>query len=111
MQILFVPFLTDTQNGYNRVRLCAQARAIENECYVGHCRRGGQPAARQQHGHQLRPVGHLYPFGFCFPHQRRAGGTTPNTEMTVIADVSLELLKELHEFGSVNTRVEDRLVL
>jgi predicted amidohydrolase len=34
MQILFVPFLTDTQNGYNRVRLCAQARAIENECYV-----------------------------------------------------------------------------
>ncbi len=34
VQILFVPFLTDTQNGYNRVRLCAQARAIENECYV-----------------------------------------------------------------------------
>src|SRR5690606_3319129 len=34
MQILFVPFLTDTQNGYNRVRYCAQARAIENECYV-----------------------------------------------------------------------------
>ena len=26
---------------------------------------------------------------------------TPNTEMTVIADVDLELLKELHEFGSV----------
>ena len=34
MDILFVPFLTDTQNGYSRVRLCAQARAIENECYV-----------------------------------------------------------------------------
>src|SRR6185437_2140100 len=31
MQILFVPFLTDTQNSYNRVRYCAQARAIENE--------------------------------------------------------------------------------
>ncbi len=29
MQILFVPFLTDTQNGYSRVRVCAQARAIE----------------------------------------------------------------------------------
>ncbi|MEO6870032.1 MAG: GNAT family N-acetyltransferase, partial [Ginsengibacter sp.] len=26
MQILFVPFLTDTQNAYNRVRYCAQAR-------------------------------------------------------------------------------------
>jgi len=34
MDILFVPFLTDTQNGYSRVRNCAQARAIENECYV-----------------------------------------------------------------------------
>ena len=34
MQILFVPFNTDTQNAYNRVRICAQARAIENECYV-----------------------------------------------------------------------------
>ena len=34
MQILFVPFMTDTQNGYTRVRSCAQARAIENECYV-----------------------------------------------------------------------------
>jgi len=34
MNILFVPFLTDTQNGYLRVRNCAQARAIENECCV-----------------------------------------------------------------------------
>jgi predicted amidohydrolase len=34
LEILFVPFVTDTQNGYNRVRHCAQARAIENECYV-----------------------------------------------------------------------------
>ncbi|MBT8283676.1 MAG: bifunctional GNAT family N-acetyltransferase/carbon-nitrogen hydrolase family protein, partial [Muriicola sp.] len=34
MDILFIPFLTDTQNGFSRVRHCAQARAIENECYV-----------------------------------------------------------------------------
>jgi predicted amidohydrolase len=38
MNILFVPFLTDTQNGYTRVKHCAQARAIENECYVANCR-------------------------------------------------------------------------
>ena len=31
MQILFVPFWTDTKNGYLRVKRCAQARAIENE--------------------------------------------------------------------------------
>ena len=34
MDMLFVPFLTDTQTGYSRMRYCAMARAIENECYV-----------------------------------------------------------------------------
>src|SRR5690606_36409632 len=34
VQILFVPFCIDTASGYHRVRCCAQARAIENECYV-----------------------------------------------------------------------------
>ena len=34
MDILFVPYWTDTKNAYLRVRCCAQARAIENECYV-----------------------------------------------------------------------------
>lgn len=29
MQILFVPFMTDTQNAYARVRICAQARHRE----------------------------------------------------------------------------------
>ena len=34
MEILFVPFLTDTQNAFIRVKHCAMARAIENECFV-----------------------------------------------------------------------------
>ena len=34
MQLLIVPFLTDTQNAFSRVRLCAMARAVENECFV-----------------------------------------------------------------------------
>lgn len=29
MNILFVPFLTDTQNGYTRVRHCAMARQLK----------------------------------------------------------------------------------
>jgi predicted amidohydrolase len=33
MNILFVPFLTDTQNGYTRKTLCS-SKSIENECYV-----------------------------------------------------------------------------
>ncbi|HCO01027.1 MAG TPA: hydrolase, partial [Methylophaga sp.] len=34
VDIIFVPFWTDTKNSYLRVRHCARARAIENECYV-----------------------------------------------------------------------------
>src|SRR5690606_37233546 len=33
-KILFVPFCTDTREGYNRVRYCAAARAVENQVYV-----------------------------------------------------------------------------
>ena len=39
--ILFVPFLTDTQNAFSRVQLCARARAIENQCYVATLNRVG----------------------------------------------------------------------
>jgi predicted amidohydrolase len=33
-RIIFVPFCTDNRQGYMRVRYCAQARAIENQCFV-----------------------------------------------------------------------------
>ena len=33
-RILFVPFCTDSRQGYMRVRYCSQARAIENQCFV-----------------------------------------------------------------------------
>ncbi len=43
------------------------------------------------------------PSDFAFPTNSIKAEATPNTEMTVIADVDLELLKELHNFGSVRT--------
>jgi len=33
-RIIFVPFCTDNRQSYMRVRYCAQARAIENQCFV-----------------------------------------------------------------------------
>src|SRR3546814_12125368 len=33
-RIIFVPFCTDNRQGYMRVRYCAQARAVENQCFV-----------------------------------------------------------------------------
>lgn len=34
MRVALIPFLTDTQNAFLPRRHCAQARAIENECFV-----------------------------------------------------------------------------
>ncbi|MCO6492285.1 MAG: GNAT family N-acetyltransferase [Phaeodactylibacter sp.] len=107
MQILFVPFLTDTQNGYNRVRLCAQARAIENECYVVIAGAVGNLPRVNNMDINYAQSAIFTPSDFAFPTNAVRAEATPNTEMTVIADVSLELLKELHEHGSVNT-LKDR---
>jgi predicted amidohydrolase len=41
------------------------------------------------------------PSDFAFPHDAVAAEATPNTEMALLADVDLDLLKELRKHGSV----------
>ncbi|RMG28675.1 MAG: GNAT family N-acetyltransferase [Bacteroidetes bacterium] len=101
LQILFVPFLTDTQNGYTRVRNCAQARAIENECYVAIAGSVGNLPKVSNMDIQYAQSAVFTPSDFAFPANGIKGEATPNTEMTLIVDVDLDLLKELHNFGSV----------
>jgi predicted amidohydrolase/GNAT superfamily N-acetyltransferase len=111
LQILFVPFLTDTQNGYNRVRRCAQARAIENECYVVIAGAVGNLPKVNNMDIQYAQSAIFTPSDFAFPTNSIKAEATPNTEMTLIADVDLDLLKELHEHGSVRTLKDRRLDL
>jgi len=101
MEILFVPFLTDTQNGYTRVKSCAQARAIENECYVAIAGCVGNLPGVNNMDIQYAQTAVFTPSDFSFPSNGVKAEATPNTEMTIIVDVDLDLLKELHEFGSV----------
>jgi predicted amidohydrolase/GNAT superfamily N-acetyltransferase len=101
MNILFVPFLTDTQNGYTRVKHCAQARAIENECYVAIAGCVGNLPKVNNMDIQYAQTAVFTPADFAFPSNGIKAETTPNTEMTLIVDVDLDLLKELHEHGSV----------
>lgn len=107
MDILFVPFLTDTQNGYSRVRHCAQARAIENECYVAIAGSVGNLPNVHNMDIQFAQSMVFTPCDFAFPTNGVKAEATPNTEMILIADVDLDLLRELHEFGSVKN-LKDR---
>ncbi len=101
MNILFVPFLTDTQNGFTRVKICAQARAVENECYVAIAGCVGNLPKVNNMDIQYAQTAVFTPSDFAFPSNGIKAETTPNTEMTLIVDVDLRLLKELHEYGSV----------
>ncbi len=107
MDILFIPFLTDTQNGYSSVRNCAQARAIENECYVAIAGSVGNLPNVHNMDIQFAQSIVFTPCDFSFPSNGIKAEATPNTEMILIADVDLDLLRELHEFGSVRN-LKDR---
>ncbi|WP_034041652.1 bifunctional GNAT family N-acetyltransferase/carbon-nitrogen hydrolase family protein [Wocania ichthyoenteri] len=107
MDILFVPFLTDTQNGYSRVRLCAQARAIENECYVAIAGSVGNLPNVNNMDIQYAQSAVFTPCDFSFPSNGIKAEATTNTEMILVADVDLSLLRELHAFGAVKN-LKDR---
>jgi predicted amidohydrolase/GNAT superfamily N-acetyltransferase len=101
MDILFIPFLTDTQNGYSRVRHCAQARAIENECYVAIAGSVGNLPKVHNMDIQFAQSMVFTPCDFSFPANGIKAEATTNTEMILIADCDIDLLRELNQFGSV----------
>lgn len=108
IQVLFVPFWTDTKNGYLRVRRCAQARAIENECYVAIAGSVGNLPKVDNVDIQYGQSAVFSPSDFAFPHDAIVSETTPNTEMTLIVDLDFDKLTELQNEGSVRNYLDRR---
>lgn len=107
VDIILVPFWTDTKNGYLRVRHCAQARAIENECYVVITGSVGNLPKVENLDVQYAQSSVFSPSDFAFPHDAVMAETTPNTEMIMFSDMDLEKLKLVRNEGSV-TNLKDR---
>lgn len=108
MQILFVPFLTEMKNGYQRVRLCTRARAVENECYVAIAGAvGNLPKVQASDTHYAQSAV-FTPSDFSFPGDSIISEAAPNAEALIVAEVNLDLLRTLHEHGAVTT-LKDRL--
>ena len=101
IDILFVPFWTDTKNSYLRVMRCAQARAIENECYVAISGSVGNLPGVENMDIQYAQSGVYSPSDFSFPPDAIVAEATPNAETTLVVDLDIDLLKKLHEHGSV----------
>lgn len=105
--ILFTPFCTDTREGYMRVRYCAQARAIENQCYVvlsGNC--GNLPGVNN-FDIQYAQSCILTPCDFPFARDGIAADSTPNAETVLFADLRLEDLARARNNGTVQN-LKDR---
>ncbi|GHA64646.1 hydrolase [Photobacterium aphoticum] len=111
VQILFVPFWTDTKNGYLRVRLCSQARAIENECYVAIGGSVGNLPRVDNVDIQYAQSAVFSPSDIYFPHDATLTEASPNTEMIIFADVDLSKLKQLNTEGSVTNLRHRRMDL
>ena len=101
IHILFVPFCTDQRLGYLRVRYCAQARAVENQCYVviaGNV--GNLPEVRNMNVQYAQSC-ILTPCDFPFARDGVAADTTPNVEMIAVADLNIKTLLASRNTGSV----------
>lgn len=100
-QIIFVPFCTDDRYGYLRVRYCAQARCIENHVYVAIAGTVGNLPSVENMDVQYAQSGIYTPSDVPFSRDAIAAECTPNTEMIIVEDLDLELLKRHRQTGSV----------
>jgi predicted amidohydrolase/GNAT superfamily N-acetyltransferase len=111
MKILFVPFCTDEKQGYNRVRYCCQARAIENQIYVVMSGTVGNLPKVDNMDVNYAESCILTPCDFPFARDGIAATSVPNTEMVVISDLNIESLITSRNSGTVQNLKDRRLDL
>lgn len=109
--ILFVPFCTDTRQGYLRVRYCSQARAVENQCYVVTSGNVGNLPEVENMDLQYAQSAVFTPCDYPFARDGIAAETTENVEMVAVADLNLTTLKWARYQGSVRNLRDRRFDL
>ena len=106
-KIIFVPFATDTRQGYLRVRYCCQARTVENQCYFVLSGNTGNLPRVQNMDINYGQSAILTPSDFPFAKDGIAAETDTNAEMVAIADVSISDLVKARNNGTVRN-LKDR---
>ncbi len=110
-QILFVPFCTDERQSYLRVRYCAQARAVENQCYVAMAGNVGNLPGVSNMDIQYAQSCILTPCDFPFARDGIAAESEPNAEAVAIADIRIENLTTARNAGTVQNLKDRRFDL
>jgi len=110
-RILFVPFCTDNRQGYLRVRYCAQARAIENQCFVVLSGNVGNLPNVENMDIQYAQSCILTPCDFPFARDGIAAEASENVETLTISDVNLADLTWARAEGTVQNLNDRRFDL
>ena len=84
---------------------------IENECYVAIAGSVGNLPKVNNMDIQFAQSMVFTPCDFAFPTNGVKAETTQNSEMILIADVDIDLLRNLNQFGSVRNLKDRRLDL
>nr|WP_207974471.1 carbon-nitrogen hydrolase family protein [Parafrankia sp. BMG5.11] len=110
-RIIFVPFCTDNRQGYLRVRYCAQARAIENQCFVVMSGNVGNLPNVANMDVQYAQSCILTPCDFPFARDGIAAEATENVETLTISDINLADLNWARAEGTVRNLADRRFDL
>ena len=110
-RIIFVPFCTDSRQGYMRVRYCAQARAIENQCFTVLSGNVGNLPNVANMDIQYAQSCILTPCDFPFARDGIAAEASENVETLTISDVKLADLSWARAEGTVRNLADRRFDL
>ena len=110
-RLLFTPFCTDNRQGYLRVRYCAQARAIENQCYVVLSGNVGNLPNVENMDIQYAQSCILTPCDFPFARDGVAAEASENVETVTVADLDLSDLGWARSQGTVRNLRDRRFDL
>lgn len=101
--IIFVPFNTDERRAYNRVRFCAQARAIENQVYVVLSGCVGNLPQVDNLDIQYAQSAILTPSDVEFHREGVAAIAEPGDETMIYQDLDMHLLRSNRLQGNAQT--------
>ncbi|AKH41231.1 putative amidohydrolase/ribosomal protein S18 acetylase RimI-like enzyme [Altererythrobacter atlanticus] len=110
-RIIFVPFCTDSRQGYMRVRYCAAARAIENQCFMVLSGNVGNLPNVANMDIQYAQSCILTPCDFPFARDGIAAEATENVETLTISDVNLADIAWARAEGTVKNLADRRFDL
>ena len=110
-EIIFVPYCTDDRPAYHRVRVCSQARAIENQLYVVTAGIiGNLPSVSAMDIHYGKACV-FTPNDFEFARDGIQAEADSNVEMLLVTDLDINDLYRSRASGSVRQRMDRRLDL